>query len=318
MRSSGGGRAAVAAAAAARPRLVYLPFRAMAETSRMLLAHGGIDYEDEAIWGAEFHQRKLSGAFPWGKTPVIELPVPTTATVTEGVEDHRVVTVAQSGAIARWSARLAGCYPEDPARAAVADSVYELGQELCTINPLVNCYVGQDFDRIENHYFGEVLPQALPQLERELERAAAACAAYAPLLPGEAFFASTSASIMNAAAAAAQEEDGAAAGGGAAEGLNLGMDRPTLADFNIFHHLDNAQLLEPDLLQGSPALQRWQERMISLPSLNKYLRQRPALNGIGEDPGLEDRNGVRITQRSEQGKAWLTKDGLWSFDDDER
>ena len=124
----------------------------------MLLAHGNIDYEDEAIWGAEFHQRKLSGAFPWGKTPVIELPVPTTAA---GVEDHRVVTVAQSGAIARWSARLAGCYPEDPARAAVADSVYELGQELCTINPLVNCYVGQDFDRIENYYFGEVLPQAL-------------------------------------------------------------------------------------------------------------------------------------------------------------
>eukprot|EP01046_Picozoa_sp_COSAG06_P053051 COSAG06_NODE_9079_length_1992_cov_3.759113_2_plen_230_part_00 len=178
----------------------------------------------------------------------------------EACTADRVVTVAQSGAIARWSARLAGCYPEDPARAAVADSVYELGQELCTINPLVNCYVGQDFDRIENHYFGEVLPQALPQLERELERAAAACAAYAPLLPGEAFFASTSASIMNAAAAAAQEEDGAAAGGGAAEGLNLGMDGPTLADFNIFHHLDNAQLLEPDLLQGSPALQRWQER----------------------------------------------------------
>eukprot|EP01046_Picozoa_sp_COSAG06_P021587 COSAG06_NODE_1629_length_8873_cov_6.041486_7_plen_323_part_00 len=313
MRSSGGSRAAVAAAA--RPRLVYLPFRAMAETSRMLLAHGSIDYEDEAIWGAEFHQRKLSGAFPWGKTPVIELPVPTTAA---GVEDHRVVAVAQSGAIARWAARLAGCYPEDPARAAVADSVYELGQELCTINPLVNCYVGQDFDRIENYYFGEVLPQALPQLERELERAAAACAAYAPLLPGEAFFASTSASIMDAAAAE-EEEDGAAAaaaGGSAAEGLNPGTDRPTLADFNIFHHLDNAQLLEPDLLQGSPALQRWQERMVSLPSLNKYLRQRPVLNGIGEDPGLEDRNGVRITQRSEQGKAWLTRDGLWRFDDE--
>jgi hypothetical protein len=93
MRSSGGGRAAVAAAAA-RPRLVYLPFRAMAETSRMLLAHGGIDYEDEAIWGAEFHQRKLSGAFPWGKTPVIELPVPTTATVTFGspFPETRVVT----------------------------------------------------------------------------------------------------------------------------------------------------------------------------------------------------------------------------------
>jgi hypothetical protein len=39
-----------AAAACRRPRLIYLPFRAMAETSRMLLAHGGIAYDDEAVW----------------------------------------------------------------------------------------------------------------------------------------------------------------------------------------------------------------------------------------------------------------------------
>ena len=31
---------------------------------------------------------------------------------------------------------------------------------------------------------------------------------------------------------------------------------PTLADFNIFHHLDNAMLLEPDLLHAWPALLR--------------------------------------------------------------
>ena len=57
----------------ARPRLVYLPFRAMAETTRMMLAHGDVAYDDEAIWGAEFQRRKRSGAFPWGKTPVLEL-----------------------------------------------------------------------------------------------------------------------------------------------------------------------------------------------------------------------------------------------------
>ena len=66
----------------------------------MMLAHGGIEYEDEAIWGAEFQRRKLSGAFPWGKTPVLQLP---------GVGAGGR-TVAQSGAIARWSARLSGCY----------------------------------------------------------------------------------------------------------------------------------------------------------------------------------------------------------------
>ena len=271
----------MAAALAARPRLVYLPFRAMAETSRMLLAHGGVAYDDEAIWGAEFQRRKVSGAFPWGSVPVLQL---------------QERTVAQSGAIARWSARLAGCYPADPERAAIVDSVYELGQELCTINPLVNCYVGSDFERIERHYFSDVMPQALPQLERELDRAAAGCAptggGASSYLPGEVWFATTRASLD-----ADSEEDG-----------------PTLADFNIFHHLDNAQLLEPDLLHGSPALQRFQERMLALPRLAHFLAQRPELNGIGEDPGLEDRHGVRVTQRSPEGRAWL-RDGLWCFED---
>ena len=40
--------------------------------------------------------------------------------------------------------------------------------------------------------FEEVIPEALPQLERELERAAAASSSSSPLLPGEAFFASRS------------------------------------------------------------------------------------------------------------------------------
>eukprot|EP00548_Thalassiothrix_antarctica_P018887 CAMPEP_0194186138 /NCGR_PEP_ID=MMETSP0154-20130528/45727_1 /TAXON_ID=1049557 /ORGANISM="Thalassiothrix antarctica, Strain L6-D1" /LENGTH=278 /DNA_ID=CAMNT_0038904967 /DNA_START=70 /DNA_END=903 /DNA_ORIENTATION=+ len=271
--------------AVARPRLVYLPFRAMAETSRMMLAHSGIEYDDEAIWGAEFQRRKVSGEFPWGKTPVMQL-----------AGEGRMV--AQSGAIARWSARMAGCYPTSPARAALADSVYELGQELCTINPLVNCYTGTNFERIRHHYFSDVMPQALPQLERELERAAAACApadgGASPFLPGEVYFASGSVG----------EEEEEPRSDVAAE------DEPTLADFNIFHHLDNAQLLEPDLLHGYPALLSWQERMRALPRLKLFMENRPVLNGIGEDPGLEDRRGVRVTQRSPEGRAWL-RDGLW-------
>jgi glutathione S-transferase len=279
-----------------RPRLVYLPFRAMAETTRMMLAHGDVAYDDEAIWGAEFQKRKRSGAFPWSKTPVLELErnSPVLGAASSGAR-----VVAQSGAIARWSARLAGCYPTDPARAAVADSVYELGQELCTINPLVNCYTGPDFARVRNHYFSDVMPQALPQLERELERAAAASSSSSPLLPGEAFFASRGPE---------EREEGGR------QSVEVVSD-VTLADFNIFHHLDNAQLLEPDLLHGYAALQRWQERMHALPRLRRFLDERPVLNGIGEDPGLEDREGVRVTQRSPEGRAWL-RDGLWCFDDD--
>jgi glutathione S-transferase len=278
--------AARASAAATRPRLVYLPFRAMAETSRMMLAHGGIEYEDEAVWGTEFQRRKSAGDFPYDKTPVLQLP---------GCEVGSGRTVAQSGAIARWSARLSGCYPAHPARAALADAVYELGQELCTINPLVNCYTGPNFERIQRYYFSEVLPQALPQLERQLAAAAEASTprigGLSPVLAGDVFF----------------------AGGGMEGAGESAEDGPSLADFNIFHHLDNAQLLEPDLLHGYNALGRWQQRMLALPRLQSYLSRRPTLNGIGEDPGLEDRHGVRVTQRTPGGRAWL-RDGLWCLD----
>ena len=192
-------RALLSTAAAPRPKLVYLPFRAMAETTRMLLAHGGIQYDDEAVWGAEFQWRRQSGRFPWGKVPALELEGPA----------GRVV--AQSGAMARWAARLADAYPADPARGALVDSVYELGQELCTINPLVNCYVGAEFDAVKAHYFRDVMPGALPMLERELERALAE----QERSPGE-------------------DEGG---------GFFVSGPEPTLADFNIFHHLDNAMLV---------------------------------------------------------------------------
>jgi hypothetical protein len=46
------------------------------------------------------------------------------------------VVVAQSGSLARYAAKLAGVYPEnDHLVCAASDSVFELGQELCTINP---------------------------------------------------------------------------------------------------------------------------------------------------------------------------------------
>jgi len=63
----------------------------------MMLAHSNIEYDDEAIWGAEFQRRKLNGEFPWDKLPVLQL-------IGGGGDDEGSRTVAQSGAIARWSA----------------------------------------------------------------------------------------------------------------------------------------------------------------------------------------------------------------------
>ena len=132
------------------------------------------------------------------------------------------LVIAQSGAVARFAGRVTGCLPEDdPIACARADSIYELGQELCTINPLVNCYTGNAFNQVRHHYFGEVMPNALPQLERELQRSGP---------PKGSFF--------------------------------LGAVTPTHADFNIFHHLNNAMLLEPDILHGHLLLSEWYENCL--------------------------------------------------------
>lgn len=113
-------------------RLVYLPFRAMAEPTRMLLSLGGISYEDEAVWGTVFQYYKQHELYPFDKTPVMVVsqatktaPRVTTAAST-AVSDNNTnvesilpstptlvaaskgLVVAQSGSLARYAAKLAG------------------------------------------------------------------------------------------------------------------------------------------------------------------------------------------------------------------
>ena len=111
-----------------------------------------------------------------------------------------------------------------------------------------------------------------------------------------------------------QLADAANAEGVQGEGYFFAGNRATYGDINIFHMLNNAMLLEPDLLGGNdtPLLEDWYWRTAALPGLKEFLEKRPTLNGIREDPGLEDRHGVRVTQRTGSGRAWLV-DGCWKF-----
>lgn len=266
----------------------------------MLLALGGAKYEDEAVWGTGFQYYKQQGVFPFAKTPVMVVAddIAAKGSLIEANKKHRGdrdntllmadkgVVVAQSGSLARYAAKIAGRYPTDHTACAVSDSIFELGQELCTINPLVNCYVDDHFERVKQHYFRDVMPVALPQLEQQLSVVGTKLAA--------------------AAVAAADDECGDG-------GVYFAGTSATYGDINIFHMLNNALLLEPDLLVRTPCLEDWYWRMAALPGLKEYLASRPTLNGIGKDPGLEDRNGVRVTQRTSPGRGWLV-DGCWQLE----
>ncbi len=56
-------------------RITYLPFRAMAETTRLILRHGGVAHEDEVVWGHEFATRREAGEFPFSKVSMLPLPL---------------------------------------------------------------------------------------------------------------------------------------------------------------------------------------------------------------------------------------------------
>ena len=94
-------------------RLIYpdLPFW-RAETSRLALFIGGIEFEDVRPSREEIPKMRTDGTFPFGQFPVLQV-------------DGK--TIAQTGAIARFCGKLSGLYPSDDNYAAAkVDEVIDL------------------------------------------------------------------------------------------------------------------------------------------------------------------------------------------------
>jgi len=133
--------------------LYYLPLRARGEAIRMILAYGNIPYNDETVnferWAV---MKQDSQKIPFGQLPVLTLP------------SGR--SIAQSGAIIRYVANLAGVYPQDPERAAIADMVLELAMEMNPINPILNWFAvdSEPYTTAYNTYFA-ALPARLLALQ---------------------------------------------------------------------------------------------------------------------------------------------------------
>ena len=107
-----------------RIRLIYFDFPFWrAETSRLALHIGGIDFEDVRPDRECFRRQKEAGVYPYGQLPVLE------------VDGERI---AQSTAIAVYCGKLAGLYPDDPLMAARVDELLASVNEITyAISPSV-------------------------------------------------------------------------------------------------------------------------------------------------------------------------------------
>lgn len=98
-------------------RLIYpdIPFW-RAETSRLALFIGGIEFKDLRPSREEIAKMKTDGTFPFGQFPVLQV-------------DGK--TIAQTGAIARFCGKLSGLYPsKDEFAAAKVDEVIDLATDI--------------------------------------------------------------------------------------------------------------------------------------------------------------------------------------------
>ena len=92
-----------------------LPFW-RAETSRLALFIGEIEFEDYRPSREEIAKMRTEGVFPFGQFPVLQ------------VDDK---TIAQTGAIARFCGKLSGLYPtENDFYAAKVDEVIDLATDI--------------------------------------------------------------------------------------------------------------------------------------------------------------------------------------------
>jgi len=100
--------AAPAAAVAAKPQLYYFAGRGRGEISRILFAEAGIAYDDKRVEGKDWPGLKATA--PYGQMPFLKVGS---------------LTVAQSGAVERYIARIGKLYGSNDLEAAQIDMVVE-------------------------------------------------------------------------------------------------------------------------------------------------------------------------------------------------
>ena len=135
-------------------KLTYFDLRARAEPCRLLLAYGGIKYQDERItpsWVDAKPWAALKPSTPYGQLPLLKW----------GDE-----VLSQSMACARFIAREVGLAGNSSMESAQVDEIVDAIQDL--INGFVKLYLAKDEAGLKKLY-EETVPTALGQLEKKLD-----------------------------------------------------------------------------------------------------------------------------------------------------
>merc|ERR1712130_158513 len=133
-------------------KLTYFDLRFRAEPARLMLAVGGVKYEDERI-AAPF----LGDPAPWAALK------PNTPFGTLAVLEWDGETIGQSVAAARFIAKKVGLYGDNDIEAARIDEAVDVIQDL--MNTGIRLYVAQD-EEGQKVFGTETMPTALANLEK--------------------------------------------------------------------------------------------------------------------------------------------------------
>lgn len=101
-----------------RPVLTYLDIKGFAESIRLALIIGHVDFEDRRVTYEDISQMRNDGELPFGQVPVLDV----------GKKRY-----GQSGAILRWAGQMSGLYP--------ANQQFEIDMALEGIVDIHKCLV---------------------------------------------------------------------------------------------------------------------------------------------------------------------------------
>ena len=134
---------------APKVKLTYFNLRGRAEPARLLLAYGGVEYEDHRLKDGEW--AGLKPQTPYGSVPVLEW---------DGC------TVAQSVSIARFIAKEVGLGGRTNLEAAQADEIVDAINDL--LEGVVNTHFKGSDEAAKKKFLSETLPNGFAKLEARL------------------------------------------------------------------------------------------------------------------------------------------------------